>query len=71
LSSIDFDRYAGFSDHTIGIAAAMAAFARGARIVEKHFTLDKEMYGPDHSGSMTPDELARLSDFRNALREAL
>ncbi len=60
LGKVDFTRYAGFSDHTIGIDAAMAAFSRGARIIEKHFTLDKTMYGPDHAGSMTPDELAAL-----------
>ena len=54
LADIDFSVYAGFSDHTIGIAASVAAFARGAGIVEKHFTLDKDMYGPDHAGSMTP-----------------
>jgi sialic acid synthase SpsE len=71
LASIDFTRYAGFSDHTIGTAAPMAALARGARIIEKHFTLDKAMYGPDHSGSMTPDELSKLVAFRDALRQAL
>ena len=37
--------------------------SRGARIIEKHFTLDKAMYGPDHSGSMTPSELARCAPF--------
>jgi sialic acid synthase SpsE len=71
LGSVDFARYAGFSDHTIGTAAPMAALARGARIIEKHFTLDKTMYGPDHSGSMTPDELARLVEFRDAMLMAL
>lgn len=71
LDNVDFARYAGFSDHTIGITAAMAAFARGARIVEKHFTLDKKMYGPDHQGSMTPDELKALHLFRKDLRRML
>lgn len=71
LGSIDFDRYAGFSDHTIGIEAPMAALARGARIIEKHFTLDKAMHGPDHAGSMTPGELADLSRFRDAMQQAL
>ena len=71
LAAVDFSRYAGFSDHTIGIDAAMAALARGARIIEKHFTLDKTMYGPDHAGSMTPDELAALCQFRDRLSEAL
>jgi sialic acid synthase SpsE len=71
LGKIDFSVYAGFSDHTIGIAASVAAFARGARIVEKHFTLDKDMYGPDHAGSMTPDELAGLVAFRDAFRQLI
>jgi sialic acid synthase SpsE len=71
LGQVDFARYAGFSDHTIGVEAAMAALARGARIIEKHFTLDKSMYGPDHAGSMTPSELATLCGFRDRLREAL
>lgn len=67
LDEVDFTRYAGFSDHSIGISAATAAFARGAEIIEKHFTLDKDMYGPDHKGSMTPDELKALSRFRKDL----
>jgi sialic acid synthase SpsE len=71
LGKVDFAQYAGFSDHTIGIEAAMAALARGARIIEKHFTLDKAMYGPDHACSATPDELASLRRFRDSLTEAL
>ncbi len=71
LGDVDFTRYAGFSDHTVGVEAAVAAFARGARIVEKHFTLDKSMYGPDHACSMTPDELQVLCRFRDRLAEAL
>ena len=71
LGKIDFTRYAGFSDHTIGIDAAMAALSRGAGIIEKHFTLDKTMYGPDHACSMTPDELTALCRFRDRLSEAL
>ncbi len=71
LNHVDFNKYAGFSDHSIGISAAMAAFARGAKIIEKHFTLDKNMYGPDHSCSMTPSELARLNLFRNDLKQLL
>lgn len=61
---VDFTEYAGFSDHTIGLTASMVAMARGAGIIEKHFTLDKAMYGPDHQGSMTPSELKQLSQFR-------
>ena len=71
LGQVDFGRYAGFSDHTIGIDAAIAALARGARIIEKHFTLDKSMYGPDHAGSMTPDELAAICRFRDSLAQAI
>jgi sialic acid synthase SpsE len=71
LRAVDFDRYAGFSDHTLGLTAPMAALARGARILEKHFTLDKTMYGPDHAGSMTPDELATLHRFRTELARCL
>jgi sialic acid synthase SpsE len=71
LGRVDFTRYAGFSDHTVGVEAAMAALARGARIIEKHFTLDKSMHGPDHAGSMTPEELATLCQFRDRLAEAL
>ena len=71
FGKVDFARYAGFSDHTLGIDAAMIALSRGARIIEKHFTLDKTMYGPDHSGSMTPSELAALSRFQSSLASAL
>ena len=71
LGRVDFNRYAGFSDHTIGISASVCALARGARVVEKHFTLDKKMYGPDQSCSMTPVELKALSSFRDDLKEVL
>jgi N-acetylneuraminate synthase/N,N'-diacetyllegionaminate synthase len=71
FGEVDFSRYAGFSDHTIGVEASMIALARGAQAIEKHFTIDKAMYGPDHSGSMTPDELAALSRFRDSLASAL
>ncbi len=50
----------GFSDHSIGIAAAVAAAALGAVAIEKHFTLDHAMAGPDHRASAEPDELRRL-----------
>ena len=60
---VDFNKYSGFSDHTIGIEAALVAMARGAGIIEKHFTLDKKMHGPDHTGSMEPYELRQLVEF--------
>lgn len=71
LSKIDFSKYIGLSDHTIGITTAIAAFSRGAKIVEKHFTLDKGMYGPDHACSMTPGELKILSEVRYELTRLL
>jgi len=56
-------KFAGFSDHTIGIEASMVALSRGASIIEKHFTLDKNLEGPDHICSMTPNELRILVEF--------
>lgn len=67
----DFDSYAGFSDHTIGIEAAVVAMARGARIIEKHFTLDKKMDGCDHTGSMEPDELKQLVQYSKKIEALL
>ncbi len=48
----------GYSDHTLGDHVALAAVALGASIIEKHFTLDRALPGPDHKASLTPDELA-------------
>ncbi len=50
----------GYSDHTEGIDIALAAVALGACVIEKHFTLDRAMAGPDHQASLEPPELARL-----------
>lgn len=50
----------GLSDHTPGIAVPISAVARGATLVEKHFTLDRELPGPDHRASLEPDELQRM-----------
>lgn len=47
----------GYSDHTLGVEVPVAAVALGAEIIEKHFTLDKKMEGPDHSASLEPEEL--------------
>ena len=56
----------GYSDHTLGIEVDIAAVAMGATIVEKHFTLDKTMDGPDHKSSISPEELkAMVSSIRN------
>jgi sialic acid synthase SpsE len=50
----------GFSDHTEGIAVSIAAAARGASVIEKHFTLSRELPGPDHRASLEPAELTAL-----------
>ena len=50
----------GYSDHTQGIAIPIAAVALGARVIEKHFTLDRKLPGPDHQASLEPDELAAM-----------
>lgn len=71
LAAVDFGRFSGFSDHSVGIAAALTAYARGAAIVEKHMTLDKTLYGPDHQGSATPDEVALINALRKDIEQAL
>ncbi|MBK0401705.1 N-acetylneuraminate synthase [Adhaeribacter sp. BT258] len=50
----------GYSDHTLGIEIPVAAVAMGATVIEKHFTLDKTMEGPDHKASLEPDELIKM-----------
>jgi len=50
----------GYSDHTIGIEISIAAVSMGAEIIEKHFTLDKKMEGPDHKASLNPEELKQM-----------
>ncbi|MDX1349744.1 MAG: N-acetylneuraminate synthase [Putridiphycobacter sp.] len=56
----------GYSDHTLGIEIPVAAVAMGAVIIEKHFTLDKKMAGPDHKASLSPSELENMvSAIRN------
>ena len=56
----------GYSDHTNGIEIPVAAVAMGATVIEKHFTLDRNMEGPDHKASLEPDELnAMVSAIRN------
>lgn len=55
-----FTGYSGFSDHTPGITASLVAVSRGARIIEKHFTLDRNMPGYDQKASIEPHELKTL-----------
>lgn len=61
----------GYSDHTRGIEVPVAAVARGARVIEKHFTLDKTMEGPDHKASLEPDELAAMVSAIRNIEQAL
>lgn len=62
----EFGVEVGYSDHTKGIEVPIAAVALGATVVEKHFTLDRNMEGPDHKASLEPDELkAMVSAIRN------
>ena len=56
----------GYSDHTLGIEVPIAAVALGATVIEKHFTLDRELPGPDHKASLEPNELkAMVKGIRN------
>lgn len=56
----------GYSDHTLGIEVPIAAVAMGAKVIEKHFTLDRNMEGPDHKASLEPSELkAMIASIRN------
>ena len=62
----EFSVDVGYSDHTLGIEVDIAAVAMGASCIEKHFTLDKTMDGPDHKASLEPEELkAMVSAIRN------
>lgn len=61
----------GYSDHTVGIAVPIAAVARGATVIEKHFTLDRTMPGPDHAASLEPDELRAMVEGIRVVEAAL
>lgn len=56
----EFQLPVGYSDHTLGIEAPIAAVALGAAVIEKHFTLDQGMEGPDHRASLSPQELSAM-----------
>ena len=66
-----FDVPVGYSDHTEGIEVALAAAALGACIIEKHFTLDRSLPGPDHGASLEPEELRRLVQGIRTVEAAL
>ncbi len=66
-----FDINVGFSDHTEGIEASIAAVAIGAQIIEKHITLDKNMPGPDHKASIEPGELYNLVNSIRNIEKAI
>jgi len=61
----------GYSDHTKGIEVSLAAVALGARVIEKHFTLDKNMEGPDHKASLEPYELKKLVESIRNIEDSL
>lgn len=62
----EFQTKVGYSDHTKGIEVPIAAVALGASVIEKHFTLDRNMEGPDHKASLEPDELkSMITAIRN------
>jgi len=56
----EFNLPVGYSDHTLGILVPVMAVTMGARVLEKHFTLDKHLPGPDHKASLEPDELKEM-----------
>ncbi|MDE7151676.1 MAG: N-acetylneuraminate synthase family protein, partial [Candidatus Amulumruptor sp.] len=61
----------GYSDHTRGITIPIAAVARGAQVIEKHFTLNRTLPGPDHKASLEPDELAEMVTAIRAVEASL
>lgn len=66
----EFGTKVGYSDHTTGIEIPIAAVAMGATVIEKHFTLDKNMEGPDHKASLEPDELKRMVEAIRNIEKA-
>lgn len=61
----------GYSDHTRGIEVPIAAVALGATVIEKHFTLDRNMEGPDHKASLEPEELKQMTESIRHIEKAL
>lgn len=67
----EFDVKVGYSDHTLGIEVPISAVALGADVIEKHFTLDRNMEGPDHKASLEPDELITMVRSIRNIEKAL
>lgn len=66
-----FNLSVGYSDHTEGVVVSIAAVARGATVIEKHFTLDKSLPGPDHKASLEPNELKNMVEGIRAVERAM
>lgn len=67
----EFECEVGYSDHTKGIEIPVAAVGMGATVIEKHFTLDRNMEGPDHKASLEPDELKQMVSMIRNIEQAL
>lgn len=67
----EFSVAIGYSDHTLGIEVPVAAVAMGASVIEKHFTLDNNMEGPDHKASLEPAELKAMANAIRNIEKAL
>ena len=67
----EFKVKVGYSDHTLGIEIPIAAVAMGATVIEKHFTLDRTLNGPDHAASLEPDELKTMVQAIRNIQEAM
>lgn len=66
-----FQTKVGYSDHTLGIEVPIAAVSLGATIIEKHFTLDRNLKGPDHAASLEPAELKKMVESIRNIEQAL
>lgn len=67
----EFDIKVGYSDHTVGIEVPIAAVALGAQVIEKHFTIDKNLPGPDHKASLEKEELKKMVNSIRNIEAAL
>ena len=67
----EFDIQVGYSDHTLGIEVPIAAVALGAKVIEKHFTIDRNLPGPDHKASLEPHELKSMVSAIRHIEQAL